>query len=645
MLMPREKNMPHVRTLAALVLAAASSAYATPLSFTLFHHSDGESSLTSAPGQANFGGVHRFKTKLDQLRTAAGANTLTLSNGDMFLAGAQFNASQVLPSGSQFYDGIALTAMNYDAMGFGNHEFDFGPAVTKQFVESIGPSYPNTATGPKYLAANLNFAGEPSLAPLAVSGKLAKSTTKVIDGQTVGIVAAVTSLLPSISSPGGVVVNPVLSAVQSEVDALTLGGVKHIVLLSHLQNIEEEIALIPLLKNVDVVVAGGGEEFVSNVGTAVVPGDIRPTTIGGISNLPNQYPLMRTDNNGKPVALVSTAGQYKYIGQLSLSFDSAGEITSATGNPVRVASLAGDGVNGVANDAALTTAVVNPVNAHQAVLDANKLAETQVALEGRRVTASPLVGIRLSETNLGNLVADSLRWAAGLGAANEGLSINSNRLIAMQNSGGIRNNTLIPASAPGVKSFTELTTFQVNAFGNFVSIVRGLTPANIESILEHSVANLIGGGQWGHWSGISFRYNRVTGAGNRIEFAQLADGTVLIDNYLPVAGAPSIDLATINFLVTGGDGFPIQSIIGSFGLTVDTFAISYQEALELFVSDSRTFFGLPALNGLIPASLYAPLPVDDIFAVNAARRIDAIPEPTALAVLVPAGLLLARRKR
>lgn len=619
------------------------------LSLTLLHHSDAESALISAPGQPNFGGVARFKSLVDQLRASAGPNVLTLSNGDMFLAGAQFNASQVLPASQPYYDGLGLSAIGYDAMGFGNHEFDFGPSVTRRFVTSIGPSagFPHLTPGPgapKYLSANLDFSGEPLLADLAASGRLARSTVVNVGGEQVGVVSAITPLLRSISSPGGVAVSPVLPAVQAEVDALNSAGVKHVVLLSHLQNISEELALIPQLRGVDVVVAGGGEELLANPGVALVPGDTRPSLIAGA--IPNQYPLMRTDADGRPVALVSTAGQYKYVGRLTLSFDASGVLTSASGNPVRVADVSVDAVNGVLPDPVVKATVVDPVSAHIAGLANNRLAESQVALEGRRVTPDPRVGIRASETNLGNLCADALRWAAGLGASEAGGSLDGTRLVALQNGGGIRNNTLIPASPPGERTITELDTFNINAFGNFVSVVKGLSSANIKAILEHSVANLSGGaGQWGHWSGVEFIYDRTKPAGQRIFRAKLLDGTLLVEEYAAVADAPLVDLATINFLVYGGDAYPIESLVNQLNLTVVTYPISYQEALELFITDSRSFGGLSGLNGLIPASLYAPVGPDDYLAVEPGRRIDAVPEPAAAAVALPVAVLLCRRRR
>ncbi|HRK31232.1 MAG TPA: hypothetical protein PLD59_09150, partial [Tepidisphaeraceae bacterium] len=390
--------------LSAIALVVVSTPAVAQFTLTLFHHSDAESALLSAPGQAEYGGVARFKAKLDQLRAAAGSNALTVSNGDMFLAGPQLDATLSNPS-SPFYDALAQDLIGYDAFGLGNHEFDFTPAVTRRYLDQFGGS-------PKFISANLDFSGEPQLAPL-VNARLFKSTVVNVGGQQVGIVGATTPLLPTISSPGGVMVNPVLAAVQAEVDNLRGNlGVNKIVLASHLQGINEELALIPQLRGVDVVLAGGGEELMSNPGVPLVPGDSRPATLGGVVN---QYPVLRNDADGNTVALVGTGGKYKYIGQLAISFDASGNVTTATGNPVRVASTTADAINGVDADPIVQSQVVNPVHMHTQVLRDTRIARTEVELEGRRTGPSG-TGIRRTETNLGNLVADSLRWQAAKSA-------------------------------------------------------------------------------------------------------------------------------------------------------------------------------------------------------------------------------------
>lgn len=616
-------------------IAASAPMASAQFTLTLFHHSDAESALLNAPGQAQYGGVARFKAKLDQLRTAAGPNVLTVSNGDMFLAGPQLDATLSNPA-APFYDALAQDLIGYNAFGLGNHEFDFGPSVTRRYVDQFAGS-------PKFLSANLDFANEPALASL-VDGRLFKSTVVNVGGEQVGVVGATTPLLPTISSPGGVQVNPVLAAVQGEVDRLrNVVGVNKIVLASHLQSINEELSLIPQLRGVDVVLAGGGEELMANPGVPLVPGDSRPASLGGV---PNQYPLIRTDADGRSVALVSTAGKYKYVGQLTVTFDAQGNVTTASGDPVRIASLTADPANGVAADPTLQAQVEAPVQAHTAVLQSTRIARTEVPLEGRRSGPNG-TGIRSTETNLGNLMADSIRWQAARSVADAGVA-RSGPIVGLQNGGGIRNDSLIAAAtdpAPA-KNLSRFDAFSIAAFNNFTALAQDVSASKIKQILEHSVAN-VGGGQFGHWSGLRFSYDPRLPAGSRVVDVVLeaagAGGTdlLIVDEGAVVPGAPAIDLATIDFLALGGDAYPLTD------LQFARFGVSYTQALENYIvaSPGMQFGGLAGLDGLIDGSNYPFTPLDNPLAFDDFRRIDAVPEPATAAVLALAAAFAAVGRR
>lgn len=220
---------------ASLLVAPSVAPAAEPVpgadfTLTILHNNDGESQLIDAgSGLEDFGGVAKFKTLVDTQRAeavASGNGVLMLSSGDNFLAGPEFNAS--LEKGIPFYDAIAIEAIGYDAISLGNHDFDFGPDVLVDFLNSY-------TTAPRYLNANLDFSGEPGLQAFVDSGTIAPSTVITTGGQEIGIVGAVTPDLRSISSPRGVVVDAdVAGAIQSEVDALEAAGVDKIVVISQI---------------------------------------------------------------------------------------------------------------------------------------------------------------------------------------------------------------------------------------------------------------------------------------------------------------------------------------------------------------------------------------------------------------------------
>jgi len=570
--------------LMSLAVAAHASAQGSSFRLTILHTNDTESKLLyPSSSQQTYGGAARFKTKADQLRAAADAEggVVMVSSGDNFLAGPEFNASLRLPAGSRYYDGIALQAIGYDAICIGNHDFDFGPEVLANFVNSF-------TDGTKFLSSNLDFSAEPSLQTLVTAGRIAKRTTSVVDGVTVGFVGATTPDLPFISSPGDVVVDSnFAAAIQAEVDALTAAGVNHIVVLTHLQGISVERALAQQLRDVDVLVAGGGDELLWNPGQLLVPDDAVDANSDGIPDIRyGSYPLYETDATGRQLPIITTRGDYRYVGRCVVDFDAAGVVTAIdpTSGPVRVAGTAQ--ADGVIEDPTVKTEVTDPVTASVAALAANVIATSNVALDGRTST------IRSVETNEGNLCADSLLWNAQLLAKGEGLP---RPVVAFQNGGGIRNNSILPAG-----NFTELNTFQFLPFSNFVAIIPALPVTTFKSLLENAVSRVSpptgfpssGNGRFAQVAGFRFTYSVAANPGSRVIDVVLDDNTVLVEDGVVVDPSATIVAASIDFLCRGGDEYPLS------GLAFEVVGVSYQQALFNFVTSPT------GLNGVISSADY-----------------------------------------
>lgn len=243
----------------------------TFFALTLLHNNDAESSLLA---DGDIGGVARFASLVDDLRAEGqdcgprgrapnySCDVLVLSSGDNFLAGPQFNASTDA-SYDPFYDAIGVNAIGYDAIAIGNHEFDFGPGVLAEFIGAVN--------GAPFLSANLDVSTEPALA--GVADRIAASTVVETEGGPVGIIGATTERLNEISSPGLVGIGDVQAAVMNEVMALEAEGIDKIVLISHLQSVEEDRALIAGLRGIDIAVAGGGDELLASRGSTLLPGD------------------------------------------------------------------------------------------------------------------------------------------------------------------------------------------------------------------------------------------------------------------------------------------------------------------------------------------------------------------------------------
>ena len=563
---------------------------------TILHNNDGESEVIPAElfdGEDVIGfegGVAYFAKVLRDARSDAnvkpnGDNTkrgsLFVSSGDNFLASPSFTAS--LADGV-FYDAVALDALRYDAIILGNHDFDFGPDVLAEFI-SEGYSNPGK---PPYLSANLDFSGEPALQALVDDGVIAASTIVTVKGEDIGVVGATTENLSFISSPRNVIVGAVLPAAQAEIDALEAGGVDKIVFVSHLQDIDGDILLAEQLSGVDVMVAGGGDELLASPDDLLLPSD-------GPGDVFGPYPLTAVNADGAEVPVVTTSGSYGYLGNLVVGFDADGNVIAVdddASGPRRVVSES-IGADGVKPNGSLDARVVAPVTAFVADLAAQVIGTSEVDLDGRRSS------VRSVESNEGNLIADSQLWQAQQLAGDFGVDAPQ---VALQNGGGIRNDSIIPAG-----EITELDTFDMVPFPNFVTVVPDIPRDQFKEILENAVSRNVAGdipggtGRFAQVAGFTYVYDaagtaqeldddgNVTVAGSRVQSVVLDDGTVIVSGGAVVPG-PTIDIAIVDFLARGGDEYPFR------GASFTAIGVSYQQALSNYIQGP--------LSGLISAGDY-----------------------------------------
>ena len=268
---------PHSRLAAPAALRArragcrgrrAAAQDAPAFCLTILHNNDAESQLLDAGSELeSYGGAAAFVSLVEQQRASAAAEgcsaldagdvpraVVTLSSGDNFLAGPEFNAS--LEKGPPFYDSLVVNAIGYDALAIGNHEFDFGPEVLADFIGGVDAEVP-------FLSANLDLSGEPRLQALADAGRIAGSVVLERAGQQIAVIGATTEDLPFISSPRDVTVGDVAAAVKAEIAGLP-EGVDKVILISHLQSVNEDVALLQQLEGIDVAIAGGGDELLAS---------------------------------------------------------------------------------------------------------------------------------------------------------------------------------------------------------------------------------------------------------------------------------------------------------------------------------------------------------------------------------------------
>jgi len=471
-------------------LAFSAGAASADYSLTILHTNDfharfepiskydsGCSSEDNTEGKC-FGGSARLVSAVAEAR-ARSNNSILVDGGDQF-QGTLFYT---------YYKGkVAAEMMNklgYDAMTVGNHEFDDGPEVLRGFMDSVG--FP-------VLMSNADVSGEEMLAT-----KLLKSTVIERGGEKLGLIGLTPEDTDELASPGPNVhfTDPV-GAVQGEVDRLTAQGVNKIIVLSHSgYRVDQRVAAETT--GVDVIVGGHTNTYLSNVS----------------DRAEGPYPTMV---NG--VAIVTAYAYGKFLGELNVTFDDAGELIEAKGEPLIMDS-------GVTED----SATVERIAALAVPLEEIRqkvVAEVAAPIEGDRNTC------RVEECAMGNLVADAMLERV----ADQGVT------VSIANSGGLR--ASIDAGAVTMGEVLTVLPFQ-NTLSTFEISGQGLIDA-----LENGVSQVEDvAGRFPQVAGLTFAWDSAAPAGARVSEVMVASE----DGFVPLDPAATYLAVTNNYVRNGGDGY------------------------------------------------------------------------------------------
>ena len=521
---------------------------------TILHANDLESALlpTTTSTGYTYGGVDRFVELVQREQQAAttgrpGAGqagkrgVLTISAGDNFLPGPNLAAGQ--QAGAPNYDAIAFDEAGFDVSILGNHDFDLGPEFLADWLGDVDDT--------TFVSNNLGFGAEPTLAARVADGTIVTSHVQDVRGERIGIIGLTTPDLPQLTSSRGVTVDPALARIaNAQAQAYTRAGVDKVVLVSHLQDIDNELALARQLRGVDVIVGGGGHELLADTDDPVVANN---TARHG------DYPQTPTDADGRMVPVVTTAALYSYVGRLVVNFDSAGRVVDFDEAASRPLPVVAAGPDAVQPDAVVARDVVAPVQRYVTGLAQRVVATSEVPLNGVRND------VRSRETNLGDLVADSLLTAGRRAAAAAGVTA---PVVAIQNGGGIRNESVLPAGP-----ITELDTYRVLPFSNFVAVAPAMPASTFIAGVERGLSGLPGAaGQFAQAAGYRVTYDVTRPAGSRIVDLQLDDGRYLVQDRVATGTVSTVSVATNDFTLRGGDGYPFA------GVPFTVLPVTYQQA-------------------------------------------------------------------
>ncbi len=485
---------------------------------TVLHTNDTHANIDSSSSPDN---VLRRVTATKQAK-ASSPNPLLLDAGDVFAGTLYFNE----------YEGQAdlefMNLMQYDAMTFGNHEFDKGSEALSNFIKKA--QFP-------FVSANVDFSADDLLKGYVQSGighpgesgKIYPAIIKEIGGQQVGIFGLTTVDTANISSPGVVTFQDPEVKAKNTVAMLKQQGINKIIAVSHL-GYDEDRRIAAKVEGIDIIVGGHSH---TKLDAAIVD-----------------------NTHSEPKLIVQTGERAQNLGKLQVEFDNTGKLlhveadaagklknTDKTNNTL----IAIDQKNGseymfaADPEAAAILAKYKPK-----VDELNKkvVGHSDVNLYGAVAVDGYPRTVRTKETAIGNLVVDGMLYEANQAGSNAVDGKKFKVEMALQNGGGIRTNLK-------AGDITQGAVQEILPFNNDVVVLQ-LTGQEIRDGLENGVSKAPSEyGGFPHVAGMKFTYDSSKPAYQRVTSV-----SVQTDNgYVPLDLKKTYNVATNIFTAKGGDAY------------------------------------------------------------------------------------------
>lgn len=457
--------------------------------------------------------------------------TLLLDAGDVF-SGTLYSTT---------FKGMAdvdfMNDLGYDAMTFGNHEFDQNkdhPEYLRNFVEAA--KFPFASANIDFTSKNSELAdryhndivtiGE---GDTAYNGNIYPAVIKDVYGEKVGVFGLTTEDTVGLSSPGDKIsFKDHIESAKNTVAMLEAKGVNKIIAVTHLgYTVDKNLAAA--VDGIDIIVGGHSHTKIDNPPEPV-------TNVG----------------TGKPVLVVQTGEYGQNLGELNVVFDKNGEIVSYNGKLLDVAKYA--------EDPAAKAKLASTYDSKLEAVRSQVVGRSEVDLyTNRDIDGKSVRVVRKEETPIGNMIADSIaekvtELMPNFVSKDELGTIKG--VVAIQNGGGIR-----AAIDKGEITMGEVLT--TLPFNNSLVALK-VTGAEIISSLENAVSGLeTDQGRFAHVSGMKYTYDstkkpeivssltgQVTQTGERIISVEIkqTDGS-----YQPIDPAGYYILSTNSFMAGGGD--------------------------------------------------------------------------------------------
>jgi 2',3'-cyclic-nucleotide 2'-phosphodiesterase (5'-nucleotidase family) len=413
------------------------------------------------------GGAAYVAAAIDRARNecAPSCETLLVDAGDLFQGTPASNLSYGRPV-VDYYN-----RMGYAASALGNHEFDWG-------TDSLRARMRQAKFG--IFGANVRY----------IDGRDVKwipNDTIVRRGATrIGIIGVSTVTTPTTTRAANVVglrFDDPAPIVDSIGTALRKRGANFVIVIAHAG-------------------ASCGRDGATDCGGEIIDLARKITTKVDAIVSGHTHTLVNTEVKGIPIVQARSSGRAIDVLDIPLGANA--------GLPVRhqVRELAID--------------TIKPVPAIDSIV---RRAVAQVApLVDQHVATIPTTLPRQgSQYALGNLIADSQRWAA-------------KGDVAIMNNGGIRTELRAGEATYG-------SLFEIQPFGNALYSLT-MTGAQLRGLVEAMVARSVND----HVSGMTIRYDPAKPTGSRVVSVTMGDGT-------PLSDARMYNVIVNDFIATGGEGY------------------------------------------------------------------------------------------
>ena len=441
---------------------------------------------------AHLSNVARQVTAVNDIRNNR-SNSILLSAGDVFSGTLYYNQ----------YKGLAdvqfMNMMKYDAMVPGNHEFDDGPKGFANFIKKA--KFP-------IISSNIDFSADNDLDPLYMDkigtpgedGKIYPASILDVNGEKVGVFGLTTEETSILSTPGPTIsFEDHIQKAEDTVKMLQDEGVNKIVAVTHL-GVNYDKTLAQKVDGIDVIVGGHSHTKLADA--------------------------IAYNTDSEPTIVVQAEEYDDFLGDLQLSFDVDGVLKSWDEHLVDLGEDATPQIEENKEAKDLLDELTKPIEE----MKQKVVGDSKVTLNGERGD------VRQHETNLGNLIADSMLEKAK--------TADPDTTIALQNGGGIR-----ASIDQGEISLGEVLT--VMPFGNTL-VTLDLTGEELMQGLENSVSDYGNvGGRFAQVSGMKYVYDLSKEVGHRIVDAKVKTD----DGYKPIDPKATYTVATNNFVADGGDGY------------------------------------------------------------------------------------------